>query len=243
MNPPSVIVEGLGISYGARTLLQDISFHLDSPGFLSIVGRNGSGKTSILKAITGELEHEGSIRIQGKLASDFNESTFSSLIAFLPQKLELGINMTLEELVAFGRIRFRKPFKGLSPDDQVEIENSLNLFDLGSLRKSYLNEVSGGEKQLAWLAQVISQDTPIIILDEPTLNLDLSNRKFVFEVLKGLVEEKGKLVILVTHELEYLDELKGKILDLSQNKIELKDNSSELLSAIRSRLEERVIRK
>ncbi len=230
-------VKDLSIRYGSKPVLDQISFSLDSHGFYAILGKNGSGKSSLIKALVGEMPFEGNIFYGESSVRDLSTRDLSSIASYLPQKLELGINMTVRELVLFGRIRFRKPFSGPSSDDEGMVETALEKFGISHLSENMITNVSGGERQMAWLAQLYAQDTPLIFLDEPTLNLDLANRAFVFSSLQKMVVEEGRTVILVTHEIEYLNEINGSGLLIKDGEIGFSDLNPAFLSSAKAYME------
>lgn len=239
MAEPALAVADLQVRYGSKKVLDNLSFKLDRPGFLGVLGRNGSGKSSLLKALNRDISYSGSISYLGRPLNTIDISELSGLVSYLPQKLNLGINMTVKELVGFGRIRYRHFFSKERPEDREKIDLAIKRCGLRGFEDKYLDKISGGERQLAWLAQIIAQDAPIIILDEPTLNLDLHNRKFVFDTIRRFYEEEDKAIILVTHEVEYLRGFSGKGIFLSDNEVVQDDLTEEFISSCREKMEQK----
>jgi iron complex transport system ATP-binding protein len=237
LTAPTLRVSNLSIHYGSRLILDNLSFEIEEAGIFAILGKNGSGKSSILKTLNGEIPYSGEIFVGEKDLKSYSARNLAQQVSYLPQKLELGINMTLRDLVWFGRIRFRKAFAGYSREDESQVDSAMEKFGLAGLGNKLLSDVSGGERQLAWLAQILAQETPIIIMDEPTLNLDLGNRKFVFETLKGLCLKEGKRILIVTHEIDYLEGAQGYGINLSENSPSVQALDSSFLEMSKSLLE------
>ena len=140
----------------------------------------------------------------------------SGLLSCLEQKNNLSFDIKVADLVKMGRFRFNKFFSDYTREDEEEVSAALENLGIEHLRDKDFLSLSGGEQQLVWLAQLAVQNTDIILLDEPTQQLDLYNRKRIFDHMNNLVREKGKMVICVTHDIQNLYDVEGGFINLSE---------------------------
>ena len=166
----------------------------------SIIGRNGSGKSTLLKASAGILPYIGSIKVDGIELKNFSPKEKARRIAYLPQNQKV-LNIDVETLAAHGRYPWHGSFRKLTAKDREIINNALYLTDMQHLKDKNLSELSGGERQRAYLAMVIAQDTPMILLDEPTTFMDMKVQQSFFCILKKL-KESGKGIMVILHNIE-----------------------------------------
>lgn len=195
--------------------------------FVSLLGHNGSGKSTLLKTINGELPFMGSIFFGDKpVRYSRKQPALPYPVTYLSQESFVQFPILMEDLVVMGRYRhtrFLHPYSTKDYDMAFDIMNRLGIVHL---RKKPVPDVSGGERQLAWIAQALLQDSSIYLLDEPTQNLDLYHRHMVMKLFNELSEQKGKTIIFSTHDLELLSDINGKIINLSENKA-LEENSAQ----------------
>ncbi len=201
-------INNLSVDYGSNTVIDTFSLKLEQPKLIAVIGLNGSGKSTLLKAITKKVDYTGEINL-------------NSQVAYLGQKNNVGFPISVEELLLMGRFRelhFSQPY---SEEDKSKAQDLMSRLGGGHLYEKQFNELSGGEQQLVWIAQTLLQDLPVIILDEPTQQLDLRNKRRVFDLLNQQVVEKNKTVLCVTHDLYLLDKYEGDLLNFSKENPEL----------------------
>lgn len=188
-----------------------------------MLGPNGCGKSTLLRTLAGlQPALNGSFKVV-----EFQRFNVQSAIALvLTERLSLD-NTTVHDVVAMGRYPYTSFLGGLSANDERVIAQSLSAVGLEGTEHTYFNAHSDGEKQRALIAKAIAQETPIILLDEPTAHLDLPNRIRILQLLRRLAHEQGKTILISTHELDLAIQLSDRILLLSENGVQL-DTAAQL---------------
>ncbi len=195
-------VKNLTVEIDNKVILKDISFDLKSNDMFMIIGPNGSGKTTIVKAIMGDVKYTGSIDLNNKNIKKINISDLSKQIGVLVQNHNLEFDNTVYDIVCLGRYTYIKDmFGSLSKEDKMKIEEAMELTDIKKLRDVSINNISGGEIQRVFLALVLAQDPDILILDEPTNHLDLKHQIDIFDILKKWSLKDNKAIISIIHDL------------------------------------------
>jgi len=198
--------------YGKIDIIKDISFKVEKGEFLCIIGPNGSGKSTLLKSLTKLLKpSKGSILFEGKDIYSFTTIEFSRRAAFVPPDISVSFSFRVQEIVSMGRNPYMNRFASLNDSDKKSIHEAMELTGIVSLKDRFIDELSTGETQRVIIAQAIAQETDVIFLDEPTSHLDIGHQTEIFDLLKKLQKEKGRTIILVSHDLnmasEYSDNL------------------------------------
>lgn len=202
---------------------RDVSFSLFAGEMVCMLGPNGCGKSTLLRTLAGlQPALNGSFKV-----IEFQRFNVQSAIALvLTERLSLD-NTTVHDVVAMGRYPYTSFLGGLSANDERVIAQSLSAVGLEGTEHTYFNAHSDGEKQRALIAKAIAQETPIILLDEPTAHLDLPNRIRILQLLRRLAHEQGKTILISTHELDLAIQLSDRILLLSENGVQL-DTAAQL---------------
>lgn len=211
----SVEVNHLVAGYGNKTLIRNLSFNIPEPSFIAVIGHNGSGKTTFFKALTRQLSFKGTIRIHNQPIKSGGSQANTGLSALLAQKNAVGFSIPVKELIVMGRFRFKRFFQPYDTTDYQAVTDILQALDIEHLSEKDFLELSGGEQQMVWLAQLMAQDTKVYLLDEPTQHLDVYNKKRVFKLITKWVQEYKKTVFCITHDLHYLYGMEGYLLNLS----------------------------
>jgi iron complex transport system ATP-binding protein len=214
-------VKHLIAGYESKSLIRNLSFSVTHPSFVAIVGHNGSGKTTLLKAITQQIPIEGKIFVGGQELSPGSNPSARGLLTVLSQKNSIGFSITVQDLVVMGRFRHKRFFQGYDARDYQLAAEVMQQLGIGHIAGKKFSELSGGEQQMVWLAQMMVQDAQVYLLDEPTQQLDLYNKKRVFELMNRWVQENNKTVLCITHDLHYLAGREGFILNISAQQLGL----------------------
>ena len=193
--------QNISTAYGKKAVLKDISFTVESGSITALLGRNGAGKTTLLRCLTGQkLPESGAVLLDGQNAARLTPGRRSRMVAFLPQELPAP-GVSVWELAALGRA----PRLGLSgklqAGDTDAVNAALEAVGMEQFAHRPVNSLSGGERKKAFLAMILAQDTPLVVLDEPTAHLDAAGRFELLALLEQLRRETGKSFLVVMHEL------------------------------------------
>ena len=197
-----ITIKNLSKSYGPKTVLRDVCLQFPAGRMTSLIGPNGAGKTTLLMMAGRLLEpSEGEILIEGARASGIRIGDYAKRVATLRQSPDFNLRLTVEDLVAFGRFPYSRG--ALTQEDHRVIDEAIAFLSLEPLRTAYLDELSGGQRQMAFLAMTIAQQTDCLLLDEPLNNLDIKHAVQIMRALRRLCDEHGRTVILVVHDINF----------------------------------------
>ncbi|UPW02306.1 ABC transporter ATP-binding protein [Halorussus gelatinilyticus] len=183
----------------------------------ALVGPNGSGKSTLLKSMADQLDPErGRVLLDGEQVQSFDTKELATRLGLLSQENESPGSITVEDLVYHGRYPHRGFFDSVSDEDRAAVERAIELAGVDHLRDAEVGNLSGGQKQLAWIAMVLAQDTDVLLLDEPTTYLDLHHQLRVMEVVQTLNREENVTVGVVLHDI-------GQAARFADNLIAMKD--------------------
>ena len=215
----SLNVENLRFSYGQREVLKGISFGAEYGEFLSVLGPNGVGKSTLFRCLLGLLQgSEGSIRVNGRDIATMSPKELSRSMAYIPQSHNPVFNFSVLDMVLMGTTsqvgRYAVPGK-----EQIALaESALERLEIAHLRDRGCGNISGGERQLVLIARAIAQKAKILVMDEPSANLDFGNKMRVMRTVKGLTED-GYTIIQSTHDPDQAYLYSDKILALHGGKV------------------------
>jgi iron complex transport system ATP-binding protein len=196
-------LSNISLAFGERTLIEGASTHFECGEMVALLGRNGTGKSTLLRAIAklGEVA-KGDIIVDGKAISDIDIRTFARLVAFVnTERIDID-SMRAYDLVAIGRSPYTDWMGRLTKEDRAIIERSMQITGVDKFADRMVETLSDGECQRVMIARALAQDTPVILLDEPTAFLDLPNRYELCTLLSRLAHDEGKLIVFSTHELD-----------------------------------------
>jgi iron complex transport system ATP-binding protein len=198
---PLLEVRNIGFRYGTRAVLSDLSLDLSSGSCSALAGPNGAGKTTLLRIIAGTLSPTcGSLWLEGSPMLHLSVRERSRIVAMVPQQLEVPFDFTVEQIVEQGRTPYTSFFRGILPADREAVDRALDRCDIFGLRHRVFNELSGGERQRVKIALALAQQPRLLLLDEPTQNLDIGRQSELMGLLASL-REQGITILASMHDL------------------------------------------
>jgi len=190
------------VRYGSNTVVDDLTFHLEEGQWLMLAGPNGAGKTTLIEAIAQGVPYTGSIQWEGQDICTLKPAQLAQKIGILSQKNNVGYAYTVEEVAGLGRYAYRSGFfSNADEHGKALVENALKITGLTGLRRASMLTLSGGETQRVFLAQVLAQNPQVLILDEPANHLDLNYQQQIFSLIREWLQEPGRAVLSVVHDL------------------------------------------
>ena len=196
-------LQQLSIGYPHKVIAQNISAQLSEASLTALVGVNGAGKSTLLRTLTGEQKTlEGALTLHGKALNDYSRGERARQIAVvLTQRVEAS-QMLAEEVVALGRLPYTNLMGSLKSADLEVVNHAIRVTGITHLRQRRIGALSDGERQRVMLAKALAQETPFILMDEPTAFLDYPSRTETFMLLRKLAHEERKSILLSTHDLD-----------------------------------------
>ncbi|HIP32987.1 MAG TPA: ABC transporter ATP-binding protein [Crocinitomicaceae bacterium] len=220
--------ENLNIGY-RKSLLTVDDFNLKEGKLYFLIGKNGSGKSTFLKTISGQLSPiSGSVFLQNKQSIEIPFGELPKTVSFVSSHFPLVDFLRVEEFIALGRSFYTSYSGRLQNIDNESINHSFSRLKIEHLRGRFTSQLSDGEKQLVAIAKALVQETPIILLDEPTAFLDYSNKILVLEMLKSIAKEMNKCIILSSHDIDMSLEMESDFLavNFEEKFLQLIDSSA-----------------
>ena len=224
-------VQNISINYGVCAVVQDVSFALEAGKIVALLGANGAGKTTLLKSLNGALPTSaGEIRLDGKLIENYSRREIARKIAVIAQETETKFPVSVLEFVLSGRFAHGAAFGWETAADlQIALE-CLERCDLKNYENRSMNRLSGGERQRVVLARALATEAKILLLDEPTANLDLAHQALLFRLIKERCSICESAAIVITHDLNLASEFADEILLLKNGKIIAKGSPEAVLN-------------
>jgi iron complex transport system ATP-binding protein len=199
----ALALHAVSAGYGARLVLRDIDLEIAAEEWVAVVGPNGAGKSTLLRLLTGLLPPAvGSVEVAGQPIARLGRDEIARRIAVVPQPASLPFSATVEAIVSLGRLPHEDPIRGLRPADRAAVAAAVDRVGLGRLVGRDVRELSLGERQLVLLAVAVAQAAPIVMLDEPTVHLDIRHQLDVIDLVADLVARYGRTVVTVRHDLQ-----------------------------------------
>ena len=191
-------LDNISLSYGSRTILRDVSLHLGKGELCALVGRNGAGKSTLLRALTSN----NSTLIDGTPLGKLSPEKMAQMVAIVTTERIRIENLLVEDLVAMGRAPYTNWVGHLQDIDRQIVREAIEMVGLAEFAERETSSLSDGELQRAMIARAIAQQTPVILLDEPTAFLDIPTRFEVCRLLADLAHKEGKCILFSTHDLD-----------------------------------------
>jgi iron complex transport system ATP-binding protein len=229
-------VRGLTVAYGSRVALRDVSLALSEGQLLGLVGPNGSGKTTLIRAVSGVVApQEGRIHLDGADSLALSARETSLRVAVVPQNPHLPPAFTVLELVLMGRTPHLSLLQGEGQADLVAARRAMLATETWELADRPIGELSGGERQRVLVARALAQDTPILLLDEPTAHLDIGHQAATLRLMARLCQSEGKAVLAAVHDLTLAAQFCERLVMLHQGCVVAEGSPREVLTPERLR--------
>lgn len=212
----------LEIGYNTKSkhnsVFKNINLSVETGDLVGLIGNNGVGKSTLLKTITGNIAPlHGEILLNGKQLHQFSTQELAQYVSIVVTEKIGGFNLTVWDVVAAGRTPYINVFAKLTASDESIINASLEKLSISHLKHKLIEELSDGQRQKVMIAKSLAQQTPIIILDEPTAFLDYNSRHQLFLILKKLCDEQQKLIIVSSHDLDLMKHYVSKTVELTED--------------------------
>jgi iron complex transport system ATP-binding protein len=195
-------IDSLDVVLGGTTILDAVSLTVGDGQFLALVGPNGAGKTTLLRTCNGLLSPtRGTVTVDGRTVSSLSPREVGRLVATVPQETTLAFDFEVSEVVAMGRTPHRSRFSMANDADRAAVESALSRTDTEQFAERSVGELSGGERQRVVFARALAQETPVLLLDEPTASLDINHQVRTLSLARELAND-GKTVVAAIHDLD-----------------------------------------
>ncbi|MCM3598527.1 ABC transporter ATP-binding protein [Metabacillus idriensis] len=204
--------------YGNKNVVEDVSVRVKKGKITSFIGPNGAGKSTLLSMVSRLIKKDtGQVFIDGTDIGEWKSNDLAKKISILKQSNHLNIRLTIRDLVSFGRFPYSQG--KLTNEDVKHVDEAIQYMELQDMEDKYLDQLSGGQQQRAFIAMVIAQNTEYVLLDEPLNNLDMKHSVQIMKVLRRLVNELGKTVVIVIHDINFASCYSDFIVALKDGKI------------------------
>jgi ABC-type cobalamin/Fe3+-siderophores transport system ATPase subunit len=233
---PALELREATLGYGARDILSATNLVVAPGERLALIGPNGAGKSTLLRAIAGLLTpRSGEVLLGGTPLGALSREGVARRLAVVPQLATLPFSARVEEVVALGRLPHEDPLRGPRASDRAAVSTAIDRVGLGRLMGRDARELSLGERQLVLVALAIAQAAPIVVLDEPTVHLDIRHQVEVMDLLLDLNERDGTTIVAVLHDLNLAVRYFPRIVLLARGHIEADGAPADVLSGDRIR--------
>lgn len=216
---PPLRSEAATLSYDKRVIAEDLTLDIPAGSFTAIIGPNACGKSTLLRALAGLLAPTaGQMILDGKGIASLSPREIAQKLGLLPQTAVAPEGITVAELVARGRYVHQRLLRQWSTNDREAVDEALRLTDVRELADRRVEQLSGGQRQRVWIAMVLAQQTPLILLDEPTTYLDIAHQMDVLNLLHEL-NSAGRTVVAVLHDLNHAARYASHIIAMKAGKV------------------------
>ncbi len=225
-----IIAKQVSKQYQGKPVIDKVTVEISKGKLTSFIGPNGAGKSTLLSMISRLISRDnGEVLIDNQDISKAKSNELAKKISILKQSNFINMRLKVRELVSFGRFPYSQG--RLTPEDWKHVDEAIAYMDLQSMQDKYLDQLSGGQKQRAYIAMVIAQDTEYILLDEPLNNLDMKHSVQIMKVLRNMVEELGKTVVIVLHDINFASVYSDHIVALKDGRVIKEGPTCEMINS------------
>jgi iron complex transport system ATP-binding protein len=227
-----LVTEHLELAYDQRSIVHDLDVTIPDRSFTVIVGANGCGKSTLLRGLARMLApRSGSVLLDGQQIRSLPSKEVARRLGLLPQGPIAPDGITVADLVGRGRFPHQGLFRQWSPADELAVADAMAATEVTELAESYVDELSGGQRQRVWLAMALAQQTPIMLLDEPTTFLDIAHQIDVLDLCADLHEHRDRTLVLVLHDLNHACRYATHLIAMRDGRIVAAGDPAEIVTA------------
>ncbi len=224
--------EDLELAYDERVVAEHLGIEIPDGSFTIIVGPNACGKTTLLRALARLLRpRHGGVYLDGELITSRPSKEVARRLGLLPQSAIAPDGITAADLVARGRYPHQKLLRQWSADDERAVRRAMEDTGVADLADRIVDELSGGQRQRVWLAMALAQETPILLLDEPTTFLDIAHQVEVLDLCAGMHEAQGRTLVAVLHDLNHACRYATHLVAMREGAIVAQGEPAEIVTA------------
>ncbi|GIP45254.1 putative ABC transporter ATP-binding protein YclP [Paenibacillus sp. J45TS6] len=217
--------------YGNKYVVENVTTNIKKGKITSFIGPNGAGKSTLLSMVSRLISKDhGEIFIDGMDVSNSKSGDLAKKIAILKQSNHINVRLTIRDLVSFGRFPYSQG--KLTKEDWAFVDEAIEYMELQDMQHKFLDQLSGGQSQRAFIAMVIAQNTDYILLDEPLNNLDMKHSVQIMKVLRKLADELGKTVVIVIHDINFASCYSDYIVALKDGQIVKEGTTDEIIDPV-----------
>ncbi|MGY3765691.1 iron ABC transporter ATP-binding protein [Vagococcus vulneris] len=222
-------IQKVSKKYGESLVVDGVEVDIKTGHLTAFIGPNGAGKSTLLSMMSRLIEKDsGGIYVEGSEVKTWNQTELAKKLSILKQANSVQLKVTVRELVSFGRFPHSKG--RMTQFDRDKVEEALSYLSLEDLADKHINTLSGGQLQRAYIAMVLAQDTDYIFLDEPLNNLDMNHAATLMKVMKKLVLETGKTVVIVLHDINFAASYADDIVAMKNGRVFKSGPTSEIIT-------------
>jgi iron complex transport system ATP-binding protein len=232
----TIWLDGVTVDARGRSILRDVSFRVEPGERVALIGPNGAGKSTLLRVVAGILRpNAGRVELEGVPVAAMERAAVARRLAVVPQQTALPFSMRVEEVVALGRLPHEDGIRGARPADRAAVASAIDRVGLGGLMGRDARELSQGERQLVLLGLAVAQEAPTLLLDEPTVHLDLRHQVEAMELMRDLNEQDGTTLVAVLHDLALAAHFFPRLILLDHGRLVADGTPAEVLTDARIR--------
>ncbi|MFI9025151.1 ABC transporter ATP-binding protein [Streptomyces sp. NPDC053560] len=224
--------QNVTLAYDQRVIAENLSVDIPDNSFTVIVGPNACGKSTLLRALSRMLKPQaGSVLLDGSAISSQPAKKVARTLGLLPQSSMAPDGITVADLVSRGRYPHQGLLRQWSEEDERIVQESMDATGVGELGERYVDELSGGQRQRVWIAMALAQQTPLLLLDEPTTYLDIQHQIEVLDLCAQLHEEQGRTLVAVLHDLNHAARYASHIIAMRDGEVVAEGAPAEVVTA------------